>query len=55
MKHRVLLKQLAVSQLAKKFTAFFGTRGFITAFTTARYPPLSCASSIQLLSPHPTS
>ena len=37
----VLLKQLTGSQLVKKFPAFYGTRGFITAFTasgTGLYP-----------------
>jgi hypothetical protein len=32
---RVLLEKLAVFQLAKKFTAFYGNRKFITAFTSA--------------------
>jgi len=32
---RVLLKKLAGSQLVKKFTAFYGSRRFITAFTSA--------------------
>jgi hypothetical protein len=31
---RGLLEKLAVSQLVKKFPAFYGTRRFITAFTT---------------------
>jgi hypothetical protein len=33
---RVLLEKLTSSQLVKKFTAFYGTRRFITAFTSAR-------------------
>ena len=34
---RVLLENLTGSQLVKKFSAFYGTRSFITAFTTARH------------------
>ena len=52
---RVLLKKLTVSQLVKKFPTFYGTRKFITTFTSARHPYLSCASSIQSIPPHPTS
>ena len=33
---RVLLRKLIGSQLVKKFLAFYGTRKFITAFTSAR-------------------
>jgi hypothetical protein len=32
---RILLEKLPVPQLVKLFTALYGTRGFITAFTTA--------------------
>jgi hypothetical protein len=39
----------------RKFPTFLGTRGFITAFTTARYLSLSWASSIQSMPSHPTS
>ena len=39
----------------KKFPAFYGTRRFITAFTSARHLSLSWASSIQSIPPHPTS
>jgi hypothetical protein len=35
-------------------TAFYGTRRFIAAFTSARHLSLSC-SSIQSITPHPTS
>ena len=35
---RVLLENLTVSQLVKKFPAFYGTRRFITAFTSATCP-----------------
>jgi hypothetical protein len=38
---RVLLEKLTGSQLVKKFTAFYGTRRFITAFTSARQLSLS--------------
>jgi hypothetical protein len=52
---RVLLEKLAGRQLVKKFSAFYGTRRFITAFTRARHLSLSCAISIQSMPPHPTS
>ena len=42
-------------QLLKKFPAFYGTRMFITAFTSARHLSLSWASSIQSIPSHPTS
>jgi hypothetical protein len=48
---RGLLEKLTVSQLIKKFPAFYGTRRFITAFTRARHLSLSWASSIQSMSP----
>jgi len=51
----VLLEKLTGSQLVKKFSAFCGTRSFITAFTIARHLSLSWASSIQSIPPHPTS
>ena len=51
----VLLEKLTGSQLVKKFPAFYGTRRFITAFTSARHVPLSWASSIQSTPSHPTS
>ena len=44
---RVLLEKLKGLQLVKKFPAFYGTRGFITAFISARHLSLSSASSIQ--------
>ena len=34
---RVLLEKLTGLQLVKKFPAFYGTRKFITVFTSARY------------------
>jgi hypothetical protein len=52
---RVLLERLTGLQLVKKFPAFYGTRKFITAFTSARYLSLSLASSIQPTPPHRTS
>jgi len=41
--------------LVKKFPAFYTTKRFITAFTSARHLSLSCASSIQSTTPYPTS
>jgi hypothetical protein len=52
---RVLLEKLTGSQLIKKFSAFYGTRRFITKFTSARHLSLSWASSIQSIPPHATS
>ena len=51
---RVLLERLTGSQLDKKFSAFYGTRRFITAFTSTQQLLLSWASSIQSMPPHPT-
>jgi len=36
-----------VLQLVKKLSVFYGTRGFITAFTSARHLSLSWARSVQ--------
>jgi len=44
---RVVLERLLVTQMAKKFLAFYGTRRFITVFTTARQCTLSWATWIQ--------
>jgi hypothetical protein len=52
---RVLLEKLTGLQLVKKFPAFYGTRRYITAFTSARHLSLSWASSIQSIPPYPTS
>jgi len=52
---RVLLEKLTSFQLVKKFSAFYGTRRFITAVTSARHLSLFWASSIQSTTPHPTS
>ena len=49
---RLLLENLTVLQLVK-FPAFYGTRRFITAFTSARHLPLSWARSVQSILPHP--
>ena len=52
---KVLLEKLIGLQLVKKFTAFHGTRRFITALTSVRHLSLSWASPIQSIYPHPTS
>ena len=52
---KVLLEKLAGSQLVKKFPAFYGTRKFITAYTSVCHLSLSQASSIQSMPSHPTS
>ena len=51
----VLLEKLPGFQLVKKFPALYGTRRFITAFTSARHLSLSWASLIQSIPLHPTS
>jgi len=52
---RALLEKLTGSQLVKKFLIFYGTRRFITVFTTAHHLSLSWASSIHSMLSHPTS
>ena len=52
---RVLLENLIGFQPVKKFPAFYGTRRFITALTSAHHLSLSWASSIRSISPHPIS
>jgi len=52
---RVLLEKLNVLELVKKFPALYGTRRFITAFTSARHLSLFWANSIQSIPSHPTS
>jgi len=52
---RVLLEKLTGLQLVKKFSAFHGTRRFITALTSVRLLSPSWASPIQSIYPHPTS
>ena len=51
----VLLEKLTGFQFVKKFPAFYGTRRFTTAFTSARHLSLSWASSIQSVPRHPNS
>ena len=51
----VLLEKLTGLQLVNKFPPFHGTRRFITALTGVRHLPLSWASPIQSIYPHPTS
>ena len=51
----VLLHKPTVPKLVKKFPAFYGTRMFITAFTSARHLSLSSARSIQSMSSYLTS
>ena len=52
---KIILQKLTRSQLVKKFPAFYGTRSFITASTSARHLSISWASSIHSITPHPTS
>ena len=52
---RVHLEKLTSSQLVKKFPTLYGTRRFITAFTSASLLNLSWATSIQSMPSHPTS
>ena len=47
--------ELASLQLVKKFPAFYGTRRFLTALTSARHLSLSWASPNQSSYPTPTS
>ena len=51
---RVLFEKLTGFKLVKNFPALYGTRSFITAFTSACHLSLYWASSIQSISPHPT-
>ena len=51
----VLLEKLTDFQPVKKFPAFYGSRRFITQLTSSRPLSLSWASSIQSITPHPTS
>jgi hypothetical protein len=51
----ILLEKPTGLQLVKKFPTFYGTRRFITAFTSARYVSLSSARSIQPMPLHHTS
>ena len=51
--NRVLVEKLTGSQLVKKSPAFYGTRRFTTAFTSARHLSLPSARSIQYTPPIP--
>ena len=52
-RNRVLLPDnLAFPQLAKKLPAFYGTRRFITAFTSARHLSPPWATSFKPMPPH---
>jgi hypothetical protein len=50
----VLLETPTGFKLLKEFAVFYRTRRFITAFTSVRHLNLSCTSSIQAVTPHPT-
>jgi hypothetical protein len=52
---RVLLEKLTVAQLVNKFSAFYGTRMFITVFTRARHWSISWARWIQSSPSHAVS
>ena len=52
---RVLLEKLTSFQLVMKLPAFYGTRRFITTFTSVCHLSLSWGSSIQSITPLPTS
>ena len=52
---RYLPEKLTGLHLVKKLSAFYGTRRFITAFTSARHLSQSWARSIQSIPLHPTS
>ena len=52
---RVLLEKLTGSAASQEIPRIYGTRKFITAFTSARHLSLSWANSIQSITPHPTS
>jgi len=49
---RVLTGKLTVAQLVNKFPAFYGTRRFITVFTTAHQRSLSSATCSRFTSSH---
>ena len=52
---RALLEKLTGSQLVKKFPAFYGSRRFITSFTSARHLSLSWTRLMQSITQHTTS
>jgi hypothetical protein len=49
---RVIFEKLTFTQLVKKFPAFYGTRRFITVYTTSRHWSLSWTTWIQSTSHH---
>jgi hypothetical protein len=51
--HTTVLKKLTCSQLVNKFPAFYATRSFITAATSARHLCLFWATSIKYMLPTP--
>ena len=51
----VLPEKVTGPQVTKKFPAFYGTRSFVTVFTTAHHLFLFTATSIQSMLPQPTS
>ena len=53
--NRVILEKPTGFQLVKIFPAFYGTRRFITAFTSCCHMSISWASSIQSIPSHPSS
>ena len=50
---QILLEKLIGSQPVKKLPAFYGTRSFITSFTSARHLSVSWATSIHSMPLHP--
>ena len=52
---RVLLQKLTGSAASQEIPRIFGTRRFLTVFTSARHLSLSWANSIQAPQPPPTS
>ena len=52
---RVLLDKLTRFKLVMNFPAFYGTRRFVTAFTSGRHLSLCRATLIQSILSHPTS
>jgi len=52
---RVLLEKLTGSVASQEIPRIFGTRRFVTVFTSARHLSLSWANSIQSSQPPPTS
>ena len=53
--NRVLLEKLTGSAASQEIPRIFGTRRFLTVFTSARHMSLSWANSIQSPQPPPTS